>query len=544
MLSFPLITRELRVQSRNRGTYGARLGWGTAAVAVFAFFAWQFPAQAADGKYVLTVMHFCLGVMFFLVAPIGAADAISREKREGTLGILLLTRLTPKQVMLGKLAAHLIRLFYFGLLLLPFLMVPVLLGGVTFGDFVFSAVVLCAMIGVGISAGLIASALVVSFGAALGWAMTIAAMLTLLFSVIATNGAMEFFSNRFPSDLPLFVRIFVVGPGVIWFPLQARQIAGMFIASPAWFLIIVQAGLLMLSLLSLLFSVVFSSRKVAEHSEFGGETKRKAAFRKRFLTPIVWRNAFRKSMRARLDRNPFVWLEYRAAWARAARWAMVLGVVVVETRLFMMFPDLEDFLVAHFYLVVLLVAFMTFKCASSFQREKESGAFELLLVTPLTERKILGGRLKAVASYYSLAVVTLVACALAGRLVLVSSRFSETDLTSVVLFLSTAASIFSVPICGLFFALRCKTFIRALLWTAGVAILLPPCVWYAFNGFVWMNARSGQGMIGAMAMQVHEFLKVAWWPVLLVVFLYHLLLAWWCRRESIAVLERRELRPD
>jgi ABC-type transport system involved in cytochrome c biogenesis permease component len=440
VLSFPLITRELRVQSRNRGTYGARLGWGTAAVAVFAFFAWQFPAQAADGKYVLTVMHFCLGVMFFLVAPIGAADAISREKREGTLGILLLTRLTPRQVVLGKLAAHLIRLFYFGLLLLPFLMVPVLLGGVTFGDFVFSAVVLCAMIAVGISAGLIASALLVSFGAALGWAMTIAAMLTLIFGVIAANGAMEFFPNNFRSEPPLLVRIFIVGPGVIWFPLQARQIAGMFIASPQWFLLIVQAGLLVLSFLSLLFSVVFSSRKIAEHSEFAGETKRTAAFRKRFLTPIVWRDSFRKSMRERLDRNPFVWLEYRAAWARAARWAMVLGVIVAETRLFMALPELEDFLVAHFYLVLLLVLFMTFKCASSFQREKESGAFELLLVTPLTERRILGGRLQAVASYYSLAVVTLVACAVAGRLVLVSGRFSETALTSVVMFLSVTAS--------------------------------------------------------------------------------------------------------
>jgi hypothetical protein len=56
-----------------------------------------------------------------------------------------------------------------------------------------------------------------------------------------------------------------------------------------------------------------------------------------------------------------------------------------------------------------------------------------------------------------------------------------------------------------------------------------------------MNARSGQGPIGAMAMQVHELLKVAWWPVLLAVLLYHLLIVWWCRRESIAVLERREL---
>jgi hypothetical protein len=388
---------------------------------------------------------------------------------------------------------------------------------------------------------LIASALLVSFGAALCWAMVIAALLTLVFSVVATNGAMELFSNRFPEDLPLFVRIFIVGPGVIWFPLQARQVAAMFIGSPGVFLTIVQAGLVVLSFLLLVFSVIFSARKVAEHSEFAGETNRQAAFRRRFLTPILWRDTFRKSMRRRLDRNPFIWLEYRTAWARTARWVMVLGVVLAETRLFITLPEQDEFFVVQFYLVLLLVVFMTFKCSSSFQREKESGAFELLLVTPLTERNILGGRLSAVASYYSFAIVTLVACALAGVWLLVpATRIDESDLTSAVMFLSVCASLVSVPICGLFFALRCKTFIRALLWTAGVAILAPLCVWYAFNGFVWMNARTGQGTIGVMAVQVHEILKLAWWPVLLSVILYHVFISWWCRQESVRVLERRE----
>ena len=118
VLSFPLITRELRVQSRKRSTYTARVGWGIAALAVLLFFTLNFPGQSANGRYLLSTIHFCLFAMLFILAPVAASDSISREKREGTLGLLFLTRLTPTQVVLGKLAAHCIRLFYIALMML------------------------------------------------------------------------------------------------------------------------------------------------------------------------------------------------------------------------------------------------------------------------------------------------------------------------------------------------------------------------------------------------------------------------------------------
>jgi ABC-type dipeptide/oligopeptide/nickel transport system permease component len=115
------------------------------------------------------------------------------------------------------------------------------------------------------------------------------------------------------------------------------------------------------------------------------------------------------------------------------------------------------------------------------------------------------------------------------------------NLNASVLFLSIVGSLLSVPHCGLYFALRCKTFIRALMWTAGVAILLLPSIWYVFTGNLWMHARTGRGPIGAIAMQLHDVLQVAWWAVLLLVIAYHAMIAWWFRGQSIALLERREL---
>lgn len=440
MLSFPLIIRELRVQSRDRSTYGARVGWGLGAVALLGFFSWSFPAQAANGKFVLSALHICLGVMLLLLAPIGAADAISREKREGTLGLLLLTHVTPTQVIVGKLSAHIIRVFYFGFMMLPFLIIPVLMGGVAFEDFLLSAVVLFTIVMAGISGGLIASAMFTSFAASLSCALFLTAFIATLISAIAINGVLTFVPNAFPPNVPGLLRIFFMGPALLTFPLAARDLSSRFFTSP-WFYPLLEAALVVLCLLFLLYAVAFCRRKVGQHAEFAGETKGQAAFRRTFLKPIVWRDRFRRSMSRKLDRNPFIWLEYRTPWARAARWSMVLGAVVAETMLIMDLPNLNAFLGTHFMFVSLLLVFLTLKCASSFQREKESGAFELLLVTPLTDKKIVAGRLSAIASYYGLAVFTLAACGFFGLTWAQTYSYYEYELSSAVYLFSVCASL-------------------------------------------------------------------------------------------------------
>lgn len=529
--------RELRVQSRDLASYRHRVGWGLAAVVLLAFFVWNFPNQSANGKYVLSAIHLCLALMFFFLAPVGAADAISREKREGTLGLLLLTKLTATQVVLGKLASHLIRLFYFGFMMLPFLMIPVLMGGVAFQDFILSAVILLSIISIGVSAGLIASALLVKFGASLSWALLIAVLLTLLLGSALLTSVFLTFPNRFPDGIPAIIRVFAIAP-LMMFPLQARDFAGMYIGSP-WAFTFIKVGLLLLSTLVLTFSVRFCARKVAQHTEVAGETKRAAAFRRTFLTPVLWREAYRRSMSRKLDRNPLTWLEYRTAWARAARWAMLLLVVAAETMILVNMPNRYEFLALHFLLVSVLVAFLTFKCSSSFQLEKESGAFELLLVTPLTENKLISARLYAVVNYYALTLLMLAACALLGVYWLLPSNYEHAQLSFAVNLTSICASVISVPVCGLFFALRCKTFLSALLWTAGIAILAPICFWSAFSGLLWMYTRTGQS---PMALLVENTLRTFWWPVLLGIAGYHLLVALLCYRASVVLLRSREFR--
>jgi ABC-type Na+ efflux pump permease subunit len=524
----------LRVQSRKRSTYSARVGWGLAAVALLLFFTLNFPNQSADGRYVLSTIHFCLAVMLFVLAPVGASDSISREKREGTLGLLLLTKLTPPQVVLGKLAAHFIRLFYIAFMMLPFIMIPVLLGGVELPDFLLSTVALFAIAAAGVAAGLIVSAVLLNFGVAISWAIILTALIGLLVSSSVANAALLLFPNRF-AGVDLSFRLFLFGPAVLLVPLLASEVARIYVASP-WFFWFVDAGLIYLSILFLRFAVWFCARKIAQHTEFAGETKRQVAFRKRFLTPILWRKRYRRTMGRKLDRNPFIWLEYRTAWARAARWAMILLAIGAETVLVNALPKRAEFIGAHFFVLSILLVFLTFKSSSSFHREKESGAFELLLVTPLTARQIVTGRLRAVASYYGLTVFLIAAFGLYG-LTWTHSPWFEDPLAAAVNILSVGSSIVSVPICGLFFALRYNTFLPALLWTAGVAILAPIFVWTAFNGILWYTAVRIQW---PLAMLLYQTLREIWWPVLLVVAAYHIFISCHCARASVRLLKRRE----
>ena len=65
-----------------------------------------------------------------LLMGLASADSINRERREGTLGLLLLTDLTPVQIVSGKMLSCGLTSFVALLGFLPALMIPVLAGGV------------------------------------------------------------------------------------------------------------------------------------------------------------------------------------------------------------------------------------------------------------------------------------------------------------------------------------------------------------------------------------------------------------------------------
>jgi ABC-type transport system involved in cytochrome c biogenesis permease component len=540
VFSFPLIERELRVQARRRGTYDTRLGWGLGIVAAVGLFVFNFPSQSVNGRNLFALIHFCAAVMLLVVAPLGAIDAISRERRDGTLGLLMLTPLAPAQIVLGKLAAHFIRLFYFALILMPFMVIPMLMGGVAGSDLVLSLSVLFGIAMGGIAAGLFASSALLGLGAGLTLGMLGTFFVVWLNSAMVTNFLYSFFGvQRIGGGDELFVRLAVFGPGLFLLPLTAHDVSS-FLLRGASFELYTTCGIVVFSMLPLLLSVAYSARKVAQHGKCAVETKRAAAVRKQFFTPILWKNRLRSTMARKLHGNPLIWLEYRSAGRRAARWAMILIIVGIESLLAVWLPNLEDFLTLHAYMVFCFVAILLFKSCLSFQEEKETGAFELLLVTPLTEERLLSARLRAVANYYRVAAWILLGCGVLGlSWAQPSSNYDYSDANEVsaaVNFASLCAAIFSVPVCGLFFSLQRRTVLAALGCTAGLTVFLPIALWYAVSGMLWMAHSRGEP---DFAILLYNNLGQIWRPLLLLVALYHALISKRCYEATLSFLRER-----
>src|SRR5258705_2983654 len=118
MTVFPVIVRDLRAQSRQPVTYWLRVLAAGAVVGIFGFLLHRMPTAqiwmmastympaganpfSEYGAVLFGQLNATLFVCNALLAPMLTADCISREKREGTLGLLFLTRLSAAGIVIG-----------------------------------------------------------------------------------------------------------------------------------------------------------------------------------------------------------------------------------------------------------------------------------------------------------------------------------------------------------------------------------------------------------------------------------------------------------
>ena len=133
MVFLPMVERELRGSARKRSSYGTRFATALASLLVAAWL-WLMMHGQPD-RVIGQILFYSVSVVAFfqtlVVGLVGAADCLSEEKREGTLGLLFLTDLKGFDVVLGKLAASSCTALYATLAIFPVLALPILLGGVT-----------------------------------------------------------------------------------------------------------------------------------------------------------------------------------------------------------------------------------------------------------------------------------------------------------------------------------------------------------------------------------------------------------------------------
>jgi ABC-type transport system involved in multi-copper enzyme maturation permease subunit len=162
VIILPLIERELRVRARSRSVYWTRFAVALVGILIclpaltMADTLWG-GVQAAMGA---SVFNGLVGAAFLLCCCAGflAVDGISRERREGTLGLLFLTRVTAFDVLLGSFGAVGVTCLCALLAFLPMLILPLLIGGVTGGEAARTVLVLFDTLFLSLAVGLWAAA--------------------------------------------------------------------------------------------------------------------------------------------------------------------------------------------------------------------------------------------------------------------------------------------------------------------------------------------------------------------------------------------------
>src|SRR5438874_132078 len=188
MILLPIVDRELRVASRRRATYSSRV-MVALITAVLAFWIMltlpQFVSTTAAGASLFRSLSWAAVVAALISGTAATADCISSEKRQGTLGLLFLTDLRGYDVVLGKLAATALQVFYGLVAMMPVLAIPILMGGVTASEFWRIVLALVDLLLFGVASGIFASSISFVERKAVGSAFLIVGFMTVGIPIIA-----------------------------------------------------------------------------------------------------------------------------------------------------------------------------------------------------------------------------------------------------------------------------------------------------------------------------------------------------------------------
>jgi hypothetical protein len=387
MTFLPIVERELLVASRRHSTYSIRLFVALVAIVIGIFF---YVANLRTPKHLVAYYIFqglsVLALLYCLAAGRrSTADCLSEEKREGTLGLLFLTKLKGYDVVLGKLAATSLNSFFCLLAIFPVLAVPLLIGGITNGEFWRMVLVLVNTFLFSLAVGIFSSSL--SHNARHAMGSNFLWFLLLAFTLPAVAGVIAYYTPRH-LVIPELLLCCPFYSFYLSFELHYR-----FETAHFWWSVAVIHGLtwILIALASRITPRVWQDRPAG---------KDKTPLRVRWQTFVYGappkRQALRKCL---LDLNPFLWLAARARFKPIGAW-IGLGIIAAwwfGVRAFLDSSWHEELL--NFTLALLLnCLFKLWVAIEAGQRladDQKLGALELLLSTPLTVRDILLGQMLA-----------------------------------------------------------------------------------------------------------------------------------------------------
>lgn len=387
MTFLPIVERELRVRARHKATFRVRVGAAGVASLIIVLFLLMIRGWFSPGKMGQGVFWFLSGLAFLwclFEGPRNTADALSEEKREGTLGLLFLTDLKGYDVVLGKLLATSLNSFYAVLAILPPLGIPLLLGGVTAGEF---------------------------------WRMVLLLIVTLLFSLSAAlliSSASRNERRAWFGAILLIGFLAAVPPLFRWVPVPSTMLLGLLSPTPAFYSLADNLfdrrpqpywnSVLGVHLLS--WGFLIAACFVLPHSwqdKPVQKANRELKTRRRLQHEVERRRS--------MHLNPVVWMLTRGGRADWYVWAVIAVVVVPAIIITVTWKSASvlflPFIIAGVLLNFLLAAWVSAKACFMISDARTSGALDLLLTTPISPAQIVDGHMEALKRQFVAPFVTL-----------------------------------------------------------------------------------------------------------------------------------------
>ena len=490
MTVVPVIARELRSAARQPFTYHLRLLGATALLLEGVFFGLRGGFGAGRGGELFGSLHSALFLAIWVLVPVLTADCLSRERREGTLGLLFLTPLRAGGIVVAKGLAQALRAATLWIAVMPVLTIPFLIGGVSWTQAVLSVLVNCSAMCWALAAGLLSSAWNRTWTRALLGAMVLAVLFVLVLGMWAGVLIMPaIMSRQVPggySPHPLYVLLMGVG-----FVANGLGVWSTFTRLAAGTQLLWAAGeLAAISLLALAAAILVAGARTRRVWQEGPPSPQQVWLETTFCRPILWVGVLRHWMRWKVEHNPIGWLGQRTWSGRLVTWGWFAVIISLYSALLTDRDFFRGYGAMQNAIAWLLAITIAMSAAGSFQRERETGLLELLLVSPLGESTILWGRLRGLWGQFLPAVALLL-----GIWFYFSSFLQDATQVEVLMFHATSFA--TLPIVGLYFSLRCRGFVAAFLATLALG-LFAPLVLPVLLAFAW-RVYAGINYLGVIA---------------------------------------------
>ncbi len=402
MTALPVAQRELRVAARQPRTYYVRL---VAALTVFGLLAYAaFHSRllglgGAGGRTLFVGLTQLAAWVCLLGGASITGDAISREKRDGTLGFLFLSHLSGLDIVLGKLLAQATYAFYALLAIMPMLALPFLDGGVQGREFWFEMLALTNTLFFSVCLGLLVSSLLTDSRQATNTAVGFALFFWIGLPGLAAVAA----ALAWPAG--------VAGVLACLSPATTHAASlGLRSTSQPWLALLLTHAEAWL----FLFAAAGFTRRAWRERPAGAVRTRWRERRRNFTFGSPARRAARR--RVLLDRNPFLWLSARYRWKPFGPLLLFGSILLLMVAACVVEGGAEATLlgIGCFTLHLLLKFWIASEAVAAITVHRRGGSLELLLTTPLSVRDIVRGQFQSLRRQFGwpligTAIVTLLA---------------------------------------------------------------------------------------------------------------------------------------